>query len=207
MTPPLTADQQMEQLVNSTNTPPPAAAESTAIFEASSPIVLKEFVAVAELKTDVQFNVNDLDTAVMEQAGLFVHYADQARLAKRQSERMKTAFEILESRLYAQHRALLIEKNGKATEAQIEAAVKTDPRWWKGNTLMIDARAIYDLASDAREAFSQRKDMIVQVSVDRRTERQGTMRVMEQKSAHDVLLAAGKAGRAGMNVPAAEVAG
>lgn len=197
----------MEAIMKSAQTLPTPADAKTEIFESGSPLLLKEFVNVADLKGDVQFDVNDLDTAVMEHAGLFVFYADKSRLARRQSDRMKASFEITESRLYALHRTDLVAKSGKATEAQVQNAVTSDPRWWEANKLMIDARAIFDLASDAREAFMQRRDMIVQCSVDRRHERTGQVRVMEERSNRDTALAAGKAGRAGIDSPAISIAG
>ena len=146
---------------------------------------LKEFVDVEQLKRDVEFNPNDLDNAVSTHASMFVHYANQARLAQRQHEKMKNAFAILESRLGQHHRDILIADavgtSKKPTEAQIKEAVMTDPRWWQGANRLSDAQAIWSLARDAKSAFEQRKDMIVQISVDRRIERQGQLRIMEAK--------------------------
>jgi hypothetical protein len=61
------------------------------------------------------------------------------------------------------------------------AAVKADPRWWAAQQRLIDAKAIYDLANDAKEAFSHRRDMIIQTSVDNRVERQGELRFQSVK--------------------------
>lgn len=153
--------------------------------QSSSPLALKEFVNPEQLKTDVQFDLNDLDNAIRQHAALFVHYADLARLARRQFERMKATAEVLESKLYAIHREAMAAEGKKPTEGAIDAAVKTDPRWFATQQKMIDSRAIYDLASDAREAFSQRKDMLIQVSVDRRKEREGELRVNTIREAVD----------------------
>jgi hypothetical protein len=150
---------------------------------AASALQLREFVDANQLKADVEFDPTDLDNAARSQAPMFVTYANLARLARRQFERMKVAVEIMESRLYAYHRDELTKEGKKATEAQIDAAVKTDKRYFAAKEKFIDARAIYDLANDAREAFSQRKDMIVQMTVDRRTERQGELRIMAADTA------------------------
>ncbi len=148
-----------------------------------SPLALNEFVDPDQLKRDVEFDLNDLDNAIRSHAALFVHYANLSRLARRQFERMKATAEILESKLYAVHREALLAAGGKATEATIDAAVKCDPRWFATQQKVIDSRAIYDLAGDAREAFAQRKDMLIQISVDRRVERQGEIRIGAAKSA------------------------
>lgn len=156
----------------------------------SSKLSLNEFVNADQLKRDVAFDPNDLDPAVREHAALFVHYSNLARLARRQFEQMKVTVDVLCSRLYAIHRERLLKEGGKATEALIEASVKSDPRYYAAQKKLIDARAIYDLASDAREAFSQRKDMIIQTSVDRRRERDGELRVKTAEAVNDAREAA-----------------
>lgn len=165
---------------------------AVSVVQPQSGPMLREFVDAVQLKKDVEFNVNDLDTATQKHAALFVHYSDLARLAARQYARMDAAFEILEAQLNNVWRIKLKEDNPKATEAMIESAVKSDKRWWIAKNRVIDAKAIHDLAKTAPEAFSQRKDMIVQISVDRRKEREGELRFMatqagagEQKSALD----------------------
>lgn len=153
-----------------------------------SPFKIESFVSPEQLKKDVDFNIHDLDNAMMEHAGKFVHYAELSSAARRQYKRAKAAFEILESQLYAHWRETLTEGGKKSTEAQITAAVKTDPRWWSANQRLIEAEAQYDFANDAREAFLQRKDMIVQVSVDRRHEREGELRMRAATGGRDSVL-------------------
>jgi hypothetical protein len=164
--------------------PPPSMRPSPAVTAKSdSPLALKEFVDATQLKKDVEFDPNDLDNAVRQHAALFIHYANLARLARRQFERMKAAAEIMESKLAKHHREALMVDGKKTTEAMIDGAVKCDPRWFATQQKLIDARAIYELANDAREAFAQRRDMIVQVSVDRRREKEGALRVMQDPAA------------------------
>jgi hypothetical protein len=170
------------------------------VAEASSnPLHLREFVDAEQLKKDVEFSVHNLDEAVQNHASMFVHYANNARMARRQFERMKAAFEILESRLDAHYRLTLKMNGEKVTDKAIEAAVKGDPRWWAGQQRLIDAKAIYELANDARSAFEHRRDMIVQVSVDRRKEREGELRFRSEQAIADgreAALAAERARRA-----------
>lgn len=155
----------------------PAANAPASPTQAANPLYLRDFVNADQLRRDVHFNVNDLDDAICSHAGLYVHYADLARQARRQHERMKVTAEVMESRLRAVHREAFVAAGVKATVDQIDVAVKTDPRWYAAQQKLIDARAIMDLAVDAREAFQQRKDMLIQVSVDRRREREGELRI------------------------------
>jgi hypothetical protein len=145
---------------------------------ANNPLLLREFVDADQLRRDVSFELHNLDNAIRQQAGLYVHYADLARRARRQHDKMKTTAEVMEAKLYSVHRQAFINQGiAKPTKDQIDAAVKMDPRWFAAQQKVIDARAIMDLAVESREALSQRKDMLVQVSVDRRREREGEMRV------------------------------
>jgi hypothetical protein len=167
---------------------------------------IETFVNAHQLAKDVRIDPLDLDTACVEHAGLFVHYADQASKARRQYEKMKAAHEVLESMLYAKVRESLsstmvtetdakgkeVTRSAKVTEGQIDAAVKADRRWWRSKNRVIDAQAIMDLANNGKAAFEQRRDMIVQMGSDRRIERQGALRVMEVNGARDAARAAMK---------------
>lgn len=148
---------------------------------------LKVFVDVDQLKKDLQVNPNDLDDAVISQAPMFVHYAQQAAQARRQWEKSKLAAEVTESQLDSAWRKKFLEDGTKITEKVVENAVKSDPRYIKAHTQVIEARALYDIANDAREAYMQRKDMIVQVSVDRRRERDGQLRILAAKEAEGAI--------------------
>jgi hypothetical protein len=151
---------------------------------------LKSFIDVEKLKADVKINPINIDVELAEHASKFVHYAVQSSEARRQHERMKAAFDILESRLYHEHRTVLKTDNPKVTEAQIKSAVICDKRWLGGNSRMIDARAIYDLAQSAKEAFGMRRDTMLQMAKDMREERLGAMRIKE------IQAGAGHGGRA-----------
>lgn len=160
--------------------PLPAAAPKPA----RNPLDLKDYVDADQLKRDVNFDVADLDTAICQHAGLFVHYSDLSRRARQQWEKMKVTVEVLESRLYAIHKEAMVAAGVKPTEAAVAAAVNSDPRWHAAKMKVIDAQAISNFAGDAREAFSQRKDMLVQVSVDRRVEQQGELRIRVAQAAN-----------------------
>lgn len=141
------------------------------------------FIDPERLQRDVSISLTDLDGALMTHASNFVHYAVQAANARRQFERFKAAFEILESRLDSKWRAVLKEENPKTTEAQIRASVVGDVEWKSANVRMIEARTIYELAQDAKEAFVMRRDTLLQLAKDAREERLGQLRVQAEAGA------------------------
>jgi hypothetical protein len=163
----------------------PVVTAAVAAAPAPAPTVsgLKVYVDVAQLRLDLQINPNDLDDSVMSQAPMFIHYAEQAAWARRQMEKCKLAAEVTESQVDAAWRKKFAEDGTKVTETMVANAVKSDPRVIKAKTQTIEARALFDIANDSREAFMQRKDMIVQVSVDRRRERDGQLRILNAKDA------------------------
>jgi len=160
-----------------------AVAAAPAAAPAATASGLKVYVDVKQLRTDLQINQNDLDEATISQAPMFIHYAEQAAWARRQMEKCKLAAEVTESQVDHAWRKKFAEDGTKVTEAMVANAVKSDPRVIKAKTQTIEARALFDIANDSREAFMQRKDMIVQVSVDRRRERDGQLRILAAKDA------------------------
>ena len=151
-------------------------------------IALKTYLDAEKLSLDVSINLADLDTAMVEHASLYVHYATNTVKARKQYDRIKSTVEILKSRLYNTHRKMLAEELGKVTEGMIEHAVVTDPKWASAQALLIEAQSIWKLAEIGENAFSQRKDLVLEVARDRRKEREGAMRVMGIKDARDNVL-------------------
>jgi len=159
--------------------------EGMAVKPADSATAIKAFVDSDELKRDVRINPVDLDNAMIEHASLFVHYASQAVKARSQYDRVKNGFEILEAKLDAEHRERFASEGKKVTEAQIKAAMTADPRWSKGQAMVIEAHGIWKLADIAQSAFDQRKDLLLEVARDRRKEKEGQMRVLEGQAQRD----------------------
>lgn len=151
-------------------------------------LAITSFVNAEELVKDVSINSADISGEMVQHAQKFVHYAVLSASARAQHERLKTLADIIESKLYAAHRELMTaDDKKKPTEAQIDAAVKADPRWFSIQQKVIEAKAISDLAGDAREAFKQREGMLIQVAADQRREREGELRMGSSKSVADDL--------------------
>lgn len=143
--------------------------------------MLNRFIDPDQLKKDVSINPNDLDTAMIQHASLYIHYATQTVNARRQFDRLKSAFEILEARLDGEIRAEAAASGKKITEAGIKSAMVADKRWSGAQSKVIEAGSIYRYCEVAESAMEQRKDMILEVARDRRKEKEGQIRVLENQ--------------------------
>ncbi len=141
---------------------------------------LNVFIDSDQVKADISINLADLDTAMIEHAGMELHYASQTAHARRQYERVKSAIEILEAKLDAEVRTAAVGDK-KPTEASIRAAVTADRRYSAAQSKLIDAQHIWKLCEAAENAFRSRKDMLLEVARDRRKEREGSLRVRENE--------------------------
>lgn len=159
-------------------TPAPVAAS------AAPEIALKSFIDVDQVKADISINTSDLDSAMIEHAGLELHYAMQTAHARRQYERLKTANEILEAKLDAETREKWVGEK-KPTEAAIKAAVLADKRYSTAQAKLIDAQHIWKLCEATENSFRSRKDLLLEVARDRRKEKEGQLRVLEAQGLRD----------------------
>ena len=158
--------------------------------ETMKPPPLKQFIDDTKVKVDISINTADLDSAMIQHAGLEWHYATQTAHARYQYERIKSAVEILEAKLDAEYRESLAaaaegdgDKKKKApTEAAIKATILADRRYASAQSRLHESQHIWKLCEATENAFRSRKDMLLEVARDRRKEREGELRVLEEKS-------------------------
>ena len=160
--------------------------------EAVKPSMLKTFIDGNQLKLEVGIDMTNLDQAMVTHAGLELHYATQTANARYQYERVKSVVEILEAKIDAEMRDVLalaaeVEKKKAPTEAAIKAAVLVDKRYSSAKSRLHEAQHIWKLCEAAENAFRSRKDMLLEIARDRRKEREGQMRVMEDSSKDEAL--------------------
>lgn len=157
--------------------------------ETIKPAPLKQFIDDS-VKRDISINTADLDSEMIQHAALELHYAMQTAHARYQYERIKSAVEILEAKLDAEYRESLAaaaesEKKKGPTEAAIKAAVLVDKRYASAQSRLHESQHIWKLCEATENAFRSRKDMLLEVARDRRKEREGELRVLEEKSLQD----------------------
>lgn len=128
------------------------------------------------LKTDIEVNIADLQSAFLRQAGLTAFYGQRAALAERAAGRQKIALKAIEGKRYKEIKEALLSAGQKPTEAALVAMLDTDPLVIKARSELIELEYYASLGKMAMEAFRQRKDMLVQLSVQDRMDRQGELR-------------------------------
>lgn len=160
---------------------------------------LNFYVDIPSFNRDTKLTEATLDSAMMEQSGLRAFYGSQAAQAEAQHARLKVRFEVLEAKLYDEHRKALAAGTEKVTEKMVENAVKLDPRWLKGKNTVIEADTIAAINKSLVISLADRKDMMVQLGADRREEFKGGVRIMaaqdERESIAERAKAAFKNGR------------
>jgi len=178
---------------------------STAVYEpppvASSSIgTLQHYVDVNQFMRDTKVSEATLDSCMIEQNGLRAFYGAQAAQAEAQASRMKSKFEVIEAKLYDEHRKGLVASGEKVTEKMVENAVKVDSRWLRAKNLVIESESIAAINKSMVESLKDRRDMIIQLGADRRDEYKGQARVMAAQNERDsTAAAAAAAGRAALS--------
>ena len=157
---------------------PDADALSADVPKTSAKAQLQFFVDVNQFNRDTKLTEATLDQAMMEQAGLRAYYGSQAANAEGQHARLKVRFEVLEAKLYDEHRKTLAAGGEKVTEKMVENAVKLDPRWSKAKNTVIEAETIASVNKALSISLADRRDMMIQLGADRREEFKGAARVL-----------------------------
>lgn len=154
---------------------------------------LNFYVDVNQFNRDTKLTEATLDQAMMEQAGLRAYYGTQAAQAEAQHARLKVRFDVLEAKLYDEHRKALAASGEKTTEKMVENAVKLDPRWAKAKNMLVEAETIASINKSLVISLADRRDMMIQLGADRREEFKGGVRILAEQNERDALASRAKA--------------
>lgn len=156
-------------------------------FDIERDVPVKSFINADVMERDVRIDPNDLDNEMIRHPSLMVHYSVQTVKAKKQLDSVKNLLEILIAQMDGEYRNM-VDENGKrifTTETAIKNAVIKDQRYLLMNIKLRKAQEEFKLCEIAENAFSQRKDLILEIARDRRKEKEGQMRVLEQQALRD----------------------
>lgn len=156
----------------------------------SNPMVapLRHQIDPAVFKAETAINDTNLDKCFMEQSALRAYYGTETVKAEAQYNRVKRKFEVIEAKLYDEHRRLLAEAGeAKITEKMVENAVKSDPRWELASDRVIEAESIFGVAKALTVSLADRRDMLIQLGANARDESKGQARVLAAQNARDSL--------------------
>jgi hypothetical protein len=141
---------------------------------------IRNYIDPARLKADVAFSDVDLDSAMMNQASLYVHYGQAAAQAQFQMDQAENRLEITRAKVGAMIRDEAAAGTKKLTEALIAERITTHDDVVRAQKEFNLARHIYELARHACEALKQRRDMLVQVGKRQLEEQEGQVRIQKQ---------------------------
>lgn len=142
---------------------------------------VKTFIRQSELSEDISFSQNNLDSAMMSQPSMFSRYSMVAAKAALQADTFKVALERIEATIDKELRDAAIADGVKTTESGITKSTKLDPRYAKAVQDYNEAKMVAAATKSTTEAFSQRRDMLIQIGKDQREDRLGELRISAGK--------------------------
>ena len=137
----------------------------------------KEFDLAKELK----INENKLNVHLTRQPSKFARFATLSALAWARAKRAKYALEEYENKLDLDIRKKADEKEGKLTENQIKALIKTDSNRMALVNALIEAEEQADIVQAAKQAFEERKDCLLSLAYSRRAQFEEELTIKERK--------------------------
>lgn len=126
-----------------------------------------------EIADDVGFDEAHLDDNMVRQPSLVAHYGRLLAEAQYDMDTAKQKLEITESKAAHQLREDANEEGKKISEAQINSTLPTVPSVVKARMQYNRAKADHEGMKTTFEALRHKKDMMVQIGVNRRTEIEG----------------------------------
>lgn len=119
---------------------------------------------------DLEFDRDDLDVAWKTQARKLMEYGYLSAKTEREVSDLKRELERIEAKLYGIYRTTLSLDGARINEATIESKVRNDPSYLTARANYDKAKERADILKHAVNAFSHRRDMIVQASKMQLTE-------------------------------------
>lgn len=117
-----------------------------------------------DLQKELEIDKTKLSDALLDQSSKFAFVAVAYEGYKALSEGLKIDLDILEAELYSAAKTLAERSGQKITEGGVEAQIKTNSRWISKQSELQEARRTLGLLQAAKEAFQQRKDMLISLS-------------------------------------------
>lgn len=116
-----------------------------------------------------------------EQPGYFAFYAVLSELCEREYRSAKLELELTEAELDSQIREEFREKKERITEAQIVTEIHLQEAYLKAVMKVNEWRKNAGVVKAVREAFAQRKDMLITLASNMRMERDTDVFVKKQE--------------------------
>jgi hypothetical protein len=145
-------------------------------------IEVKTYIDADQLRRDVAINENDLSSAMSTQASLFTYYSELNVRAKRQVNNLELLVEIAEGKAAKKLREQAVSLGEKPVQARIDKEVLIDSSVIQAKRALNEAKHVASLCQAAVDALRQRRDMLVQMGNDRREDKKGELRIIENEN-------------------------
>ena len=124
----------------------------------------------SSLEDDITINPTDLDAEFVEQPRKYVWWAILSEVAKDLMGQKKYQMELLYAKLDHEKRTAAMTNKVKLTEKMVENEVITDPRYQRIMSEYLSIKKDYGMLSAGRDAFTQRKEMLISLGANYRAE-------------------------------------
>lgn len=148
---------------------------------------VRNFIDAAELKADIAFSTADLNTAMMKQSALFVHYGVQFAEASHQVDVVKMLLESTEATYYKLIRDQFIDSGDKFTETLLDKLVSRSAKVISLKKALTSAKRIESMCKTATEGFRHRRDMLIQQGMLSREEMKGDLHIAVRNAKDDAV--------------------
>ena len=123
-----------------------------------------------DFSTEIIINDTDLNTEFIHQASKFNKFATTEAQAKAKLMNAKLRLEIVDAEITKKVREDFTKSGVKATEKMVNSEVILSKEYQAAQKALIKASCDADIAKAAKEAFMQRKDMLIQLGSAKRAE-------------------------------------
>jgi len=139
-----------------------------------------------DLDTDLDIKKTEINDEMIKQPGQFAWYATLNELAKNKVQTLKSELELLEATLDQKTRRDWDDSQGKMTETSVSAKIKMSPEYKELISRYLEAQKSQGILSVARSAFEQRKDMLISLASNLRSELDSDLKINKEKVANTI---------------------
>lgn len=161
-------------------------------FDGKIKILLGTEAYTGNYQEELKIDDRKINEELREQPARFVFWARMAALQRFLYEKKKDELARHTAHVANLYRSDMSKKGERVTEAMLETATRLDVRWCELNEAVHRARLKFDLLMSVRDAFLQRKDLLMSLSANMREEMDTDLHVlkkaeMEQRIARTIL--------------------
>lgn len=149
-------------------------------------ITIRDKDYTLDYQNDVKCAKATIDKNLIEQSSLYAWYAVLQAEADREYQDAKTALEVLEAGLGNQIREDMAEAGLKTTETQIKSGICLKDDWQEARDWMNRARYNAKVLAGFVRALDHRKDMLVTLASNMRSELVGDVGIRKDQYESDI---------------------